>query len=325
MLNFRQIQAFAAVYEEGSVSRAARRVNATQSGLSMQLRGLEERLGVELFQRRSTGMSPTPAGRRLYRRAADILRALAEAETELETLAGGPGGRIRLGLIPAITHSLLARVLAQFLERFPNVEVGILEAYSPTLTDRVARGECDFAIVPAEAVRDGVNAAHFGRDRELLVSARESSLTHLAAARLGEIKGLKLVLPTRGNARRERLEAYFAANEVAIAEILEMDAMTATLNFVAETDWMTILPATIFARETRGMPHKLHPIVSPAAEVAYMTIEPSRRALPASAGLFLEALREAFDDVHRHWMRLIEKSGASSDVMADRRLPSKRK
>lgn len=306
MLNFRQIQAFAAIYEEGSVSRAARRENATQSGLSMQLRGLEERLGVELFQRRATGMSPTPAGRRLYRRAVGILRALAEAEAELETLAGGPGGRIRVGLIPAFTHSLLAKVLARFLERYPNVEVGVLEAYSPTLTDRVARGECDFAIVPAEAVRDGLNATHFGRERELLVSSCKSSLPHFKPVRLGEMEGLKLVLPTRGNARRERLEAYFAANDVAVAEVLEMDAMTATLNFVAETGWMTILPATIFAHQTDGRPHKLHPILSPAAEVAYMTIAPGRQAMPPSAGLFLDALREAFDDIHRHWMQLLE-------------------
>lgn len=305
MMNFRQIQAFAAIYEEGSVSRAARRENATQSGLSMQLRGLEDRLGVELFQRSATGMSPTPAGRRLYRRAAAILRSLAEAETELTALAGGPGGRIRVGLIPAFTHSLLAGVMARFLDRYPNVEVSILEAYSPTLTDRVARGDCDFAIVPAEAVRDGLNARQFGRDRELLVSARGSSLPHLAPVRLGDIEALRLVLPTRGNARRQRLEAYFAANEVAVAEILEMDAMTATLNFVAETDWMTILPATIFGREIDAAQHKLHPILSPPAEVAYLTIEPGRHALPPSADLFRKALREAFEDVHRDWVRLL--------------------
>jgi len=310
VLNFRQIQAFAAIYEEGSVSGAARRENATQSGLSMQLRALEERLGVALFQRSAAGMRPTPAGERLYRRSAEILRALGEAETEIAALAGGPSGRVRIGVIPAFTHSMLSAVLARFLDRYPNVELSILEAFSPTLTDRVARGDCDFALVPADTVRSGLRSRRFGRDRELLVSGHRSALDHLSPVRLSDLDALRLVLPTRGNARRDRLETYFAANNVSVAEILEMDAMTATLNLVAETEWMTILPATIFARDLEGTQRKLHPIVFPDAEVAYMLIEPRRRALSPSACLFLEALREAFEGVQRRWADLLGPSQA---------------
>ena len=60
-MNFRQLRSFVAVYEEGSFSRAAARENATQSGLSMQLRKLEERLGIRLFERRAHGVDVQPS------------------------------------------------------------------------------------------------------------------------------------------------------------------------------------------------------------------------------------------------------------------------
>jgi len=301
MINFRQIQTFVCVYEEGSFSRAARRFNATQSGLSTQLRELEERLGLQLFERSSKGVVATPAGERLYRHATQILRDLSAVESEMASLAEAPGGRIRVGLMPAFTHSILAPALIEFIDRYPGVEVSIAEAFSPTLAEDVTRGDYDFAVIPVEPARSGVRAQYFGTDWELLVSGPESRLEHLAPVTLAELDPLKLILPTRGNARRHRLEAYFTANSVPVAEILEMDAMTATLNLVAETDWMTILPATICARDMKGKRRKLHPITAPEATVDYMLIEPRRRALSASAVAFKATIEAAFCNLHEQW------------------------
>jgi DNA-binding transcriptional LysR family regulator len=296
-LNFRQIRAFVAVYEEGSFNRAARRENATQSGLSMQVGNLEAAIGLSVFERTPKGVVPTQAGERLYRRATAMLRAMSETESELAGLAGEVSGRIRVGLIPAFTYSLLAPALAAFIERYRNVDVTIVEAYSPALTDAVARGDYDFAIVPAGRARSGVRSGHFGSDREILVSGRHSPLAHLAPVRLADLPPLKLVLPTHGNARRERLENFFAANGVAITAIIEMDAMLATLEFVAETEFMTIVPSIIVSGDVGGGARKLSPIVAPSAGVDYSAIEPSGRALAVSARLFMETLKSRFDSL----------------------------
>jgi DNA-binding transcriptional LysR family regulator len=299
-LNFRQIRAFVAVYEEGSFNRAARRENATQSGLSMQVGNLEAAIGLSVFERTPKGVVPTQAGERLYRRATAMLRAMSQTESELAGLAGEVSGRVRVGLIPAFTYSLLAPALAGFIDRYPSVDATIIEAYSPTLSDAVARGEYDFAIVPAGRERSGIRSSHFGSDRELLVSGRHSPLVHLEPLRLADMPPLKLVLPTHGNARRERLETFFAANGVGIAAIIEMDAMLATLEFVAETDWMTIVPSIIVSGDIGSGDigsgrRKLNPIVAPRAGVDYTAIEPSGRVLGASARLFLETLKSQFE------------------------------
>lgn len=294
-----------AVYEEGSFSRAAVRTNATQSGLSMQVANLEALLKLHLFVRIAKGVQPTQAGERLYRRATDILRTMSETETELRTLAGEVSGRIRIGLMPAFTHAVLAPALAEFVARHPNVEVSIIEAYSPALSASTARGDFDFSIVPADQGHGGLRARPFGSDREMLVSGPSSGLRHLQAVRLASLAPLKLVLPTHGNARRERLETFFTVNAVPVAAILEMDAMSATLEYVAATDWMTILPATICANDIAGTSRRLSPITAPEASVDYVLVEPLRRALSPSATLFLETIKGRFDALHDRWRAVL--------------------
>lgn len=110
-MNFRQMRAFISVYEEGSFSAAAVRENATQSGLSMQIRNLEERLGVRLFERGPQGVAATPAGRIYYARCLPILNAAQMAEEEVQALAGDIYGKLRVGVIPSLSRSGLAQVL----------------------------------------------------------------------------------------------------------------------------------------------------------------------------------------------------------------------
>ncbi|RMD87606.1 MAG: LysR family transcriptional regulator [Alphaproteobacteria bacterium] len=298
MFNFRQIAAFVAVYEEGSFSRAAARVHATQPGLSMQVARLEETLGLPLFRRSAKGVLPTQAGVRLYERATEILRDLAAAEAEIRALKGTLSGCVRVGLMPAFTHSILAAALLEFKTRHPHVELAIAEAYSPTLSDGVAAGAHDFAVVPAEQDRTGLRASPFGRDRELLVSGKDSPLAHLAPVRLADLPPLSLVLPSRGNSRRDTLDRVFQAQGITIAAILEVDAMAATLDIVTGGDWMTILPATLCARDLEPGTRKLHPLVDPELHVDYVRIERRSAALSPAAALFAETLAAHFRSTH---------------------------
>ena len=191
-LNLRQLRAFVAVFEEGSFNKAARRENATQSGLSTLVGNLEAQIGLRVFERTTKGVVPTQAGERLYRRSAAILRDLGDAESELQILAGDVAGRIRIGLIPAITYSFLAPALAEFSDRYPAVDVTIIEAYSPALTEGVARKEFDLAVVPVDRVNSRSRSTFFGRDSELLVSGQSSTLRHLKPVQLSALPPLRL-------------------------------------------------------------------------------------------------------------------------------------
>lgn len=295
MLNLRQLRAFVAVFEEGSFNKAAKRENATQSGMSTLVGNLEAQIGLRVFERNSKGVVPTQAGERLYRKSTAIMRDLSEAESELRILAGDVAGHIRIGLIPSVTYSLLAPVLAEFGDRYPAVDVTIVEAYGSALTDSTARQDFDFAIVPADRVEGRIKTSFFGREGEFLVSSRQSPFVHLEPVQLKKLPPLKLILPTHGNVRRERFEAYFSENEVKIASILSIDAMLATLELVARREWMTILPAVILQGDMNGRARTLNPIISPTIEIDYAVIEPRGKSLSLSARLFLDMLKSHFD------------------------------
>lgn len=305
-MNFRQLATFVGIYEDGSFNKAARRLHATQSGLSVQIKNLEDALGTPLFERSAKGVQPTLAGRKLYATAVEVLSRLDHVGTELRDLSGQISGPLRVGLMPTFTRGILAPALGRFLEDHPNVEVSVVEAYSAVLMDKVADGEVDFAVVPHTPERDGIRSRPLGEDREILVTRAGGMLAHLAPARLAELPPLRLVLPARGNARRDSLDQAFAAMGVQIGSIIAMDAMIATLDFVASTDYATILPATICGKDLDGHLRWLHPIVDPVLTVGYSIIEPARRAPSPATLAFLEELEDEYLRSSDQWQTIYD-------------------
>ena len=301
MLNIRQLAAFVAVYEEGSFSKAAKRASATQSGLSMQNQHLEEQIGMQLFERSSRGVTPTPAGRRVYELAVAVLLHLDEVGAEIKSLSTDVTGEIRVGLMPTFTRGVLSPALVEFIADFPNVKVSVLEAYSSPLTEGVAVGTLDFAIVPKAPSRDGVRTRLLGTDRELLVCRAGNALLHLGPVRLSELPALKLVLPGKGNTRRNSFDNYAELHGLKIASLIDMDAMIATLEFVAHSDFVTILPETICLNDIDGKIRSLHPIIGPSLTVDYAVIEPAKTVLNRAAKLFLERIELHYRKLKEVW------------------------
>src|SRR6266851_8368259 len=113
----RQIRAVIAVCEEGSFTRAAAREHATQSGISQHVATTERSLGVKLFERTSTGVAPTPAGLRFYKRCVEAVGMLETAGEEARAIAGLVTGELRIGLMPTFTRAVLAPTLDDFVTR----------------------------------------------------------------------------------------------------------------------------------------------------------------------------------------------------------------
>jgi len=309
-VNLRQLVTFVRIVEEGSFNKAAQRLNATQSGLSMQIRNLEDHLGVALLDRSARGVTPTRAGRIFYKRAAAILRDVEHAASEMRQLDRDVGGPLRVGLMPTFTRGLLAPVMKDFLRDYPAVELSVTEAYSALLTGMVAAEETDFAIVPTVASPDGVSATHLGTDPEMLLIRPGGPLAHLSPVRLADLGPLKLVLGARGNARRDAIEAALIEQGIRIEKIIDMDAMIATLEFVAQSDFVTILPATVAAKDIPGTERWVHPLADPPLTVSYSMIQPAARALSPAAELFLERLRAEYAASQHRWEVLLRERTA---------------
>ena len=297
----RDIRLFVAAYEERSFTAAAAREHATQSGVSQHIRKLEDRLGVKLFSRNKIEVAPTPAGDDYYQRCIEVLRSHELATRAVKQYANGLTGEIVVGLMPTMTRCTLAPALSAFVDIHPNMVVRIVEGYSAALTQQVRAAELDFAIVPAFAGMPGLKSRLFLRTPEVLVSGPRSPNEHLARVCLASIGPLKLVLPSKANTRRSLIETYCASNGVAIARILELDAMLGTLDFVARTDWMTILPGIMMAVDDPSGQLKVNPIDRPEFTLDLVLIEPSRRPMSEAASAFLALLQTEAVRLNKRW------------------------
>jgi LysR family nitrogen assimilation transcriptional regulator len=314
----RQVRAVIAVCEEGSFTRAAERENATQSGISQHVAAVERKLGVKLFERGGGRVKPTPAGLRYYKSCVEAVGALEQAAEEARALAGQVAGELRIGLMPTFTRAVLAPVLDDFVPRCPDVRLHIVEGYSNLLTEMARNDQLDFAVVPAYEGTIGLKSRLLVRDREMLISGPRRGMTPLAPVRLAECRPLKVVLPSPDNIRRRNLETYFQTHGVDVEAILEMDAMIATLEFVARSDWVTVLPSVISVNDIGRGELIVNPIIRPEMHAEFVLIQPTRRTLSTQARMFLQRFEQEVAHIHDVWNRAIAGSAPKSKHMSAR-------
>jgi len=297
MASLRQLNSLIAVYEEGSFTAASERENATQSGISQHISAIEKELGINLFTRNSNGVIPTTICHGFYKKSVEAIRTLKTAEQEAMNAGKGLSGKVNAGLMPTFTRAALAPVLKSISTTHPNIEISILESYSGSLTDMVKAGELDFALVPVMTGTQGIKYSNLVRDREVLVSSPSFGTNQGEEISLKNLAPLKIVLPTKANIRRIKLEDYFTAHSIEITNIMEMDSMIGTLELVGSTDWVTILPYLICVPDTHSNLRHINPICEPNIYSDFVIIEPIGRSLTPQATFFLKLLKEEISSI----------------------------
>ncbi|MED5596325.1 LysR family transcriptional regulator [Janthinobacterium sp. P210006] len=126
MADLNELTAFAAVARLRSFRKAALERGVSASALSHALRALEERLGVRLLNRTTRSVTPTEAGQQLLARLAPAMREITDALLDLSTLQDVPAGKLRLNVPRPAARLLLAPMLAQFVARYPRVQVELV-------------------------------------------------------------------------------------------------------------------------------------------------------------------------------------------------------
>ena len=297
MASLRQLNSLIAVYEEGSFTAASERENATQSGISQHISAIEKELGINLFTRNSNGVIPTTICHGFYKKSVEAIRTLKTAAQEAMNAGKGLSGKVNAGLMPTFTRAALAPVLKSISTTHPNIEISIVESYSGSLTDMVKAGELDFALVPVMTGTQGIKYSNLVRDREVLVSSPSFGTNQGEEISLKNLAPLKIVLPTKANIRRIKLEDYFTAHSIEIANIMEMDSMIGTLELVGSTDWVTVLPYLICVPDTHSNLRHINPICEPNIYSDFVIIEPIGRSLTPQATFFLKLLKEEISSI----------------------------
>lgn len=147
------LRSFVAVAEQGGVTRAAGIVHLTQSAVSMQIKRLEDQLGLKLFERHNRTLSLTSAGEQLRSYARRMLDLNDEAVARLTDVAFE--GEITLGVPHDIIYPAIPNVLRKFAKSFPRVKVNLVSSFTSALHQGLSEGHCDIILTTEGEVKRG--------------------------------------------------------------------------------------------------------------------------------------------------------------------------
>jgi len=153
-----QLRSFAAVADVGHLTRAAEQLHVSQPAVSAQIKALEDELGVALFDRVSSGMVLTPAGRRLLPEARKVMSAAQTLRSRARGLANAVVGRVRVGAVSDPEFTRVGDLLSHALDAHPLLEIEVHHEVSGAAFAKVRDGTLDASFYYGSLADTDVNA-----------------------------------------------------------------------------------------------------------------------------------------------------------------------
>jgi DNA-binding transcriptional LysR family regulator len=235
-MEIKQLRAFVAIAEEKTFTAGAKRVNVTQAAVSMQIRHLEEQVGLPLFTRTPRRVILTQAGELLLDRARRVLREHDSALDELAELAGAEHGRLRIGSASAMFATVqLPGILEKLKGRYPNAEISVSSGTSSKLVELILQGDVDIAFVSLPIQATTVQT-------ELLFSDEVVAIAYPGHPKAGSkyvsaetLACENLILGERGGNTRRMIDDFFEAANVKPNVVMELSRQEA-INKMVESE-----------------------------------------------------------------------------------------
>ena len=238
-----QLEYLLAVANFGSFSVAAEHCFVTQPSLRMQIKSLEDELGVMLLDRSKKPVIPTEAGEAVLAQARETLREYNSIKEVVARIKGEMSGRIRLGVIPTIAPYMLHKFIPDFVQRYPKVELEIREMKTEYIIVALNRDRIDAALVAGGTCGDGILEYDLFDDRFFAYVSPDSPLYNKSNIRIEDIDMRDLILLSAGNCMRDQvLELCQARKGVPAHYSFESGSLDTLMRIVDSTSCMTVVP-----------------------------------------------------------------------------------
>ncbi len=238
-----QLEYLLAVVNNGSFSLAAEKCFVTQPSLSMQIKNLEEELGVTLLDRSKKPVTPTQIGEIVVEKARETIYAYNNIKESVAELKGSISGRLRLGVIPTIAPYLLPLFIHTFAERYPKVELEVREMVTPEIIKAIDKDELDAAIVAGGTCPERIKETELFNDRFYVYLSPNNTLYERTNIRIEEINTRQLILLSEGHCLRDQILELCGTNRnSAISYNFESGSLETLMRIVNNTNLMTIIP-----------------------------------------------------------------------------------
>lgn len=200
-----QLEYLLAVANCGSFSAAAEKCFVTQPSLSMQIKNLEEELGIVLLDRTRKPVVPTNAGEAVLRQARETVKAFEAIREIVANLKNDVSGTLRLGIIPTIAPYLLYRLIPDFTKKYPKVDLMIREMKSRDIIHALRHDMLDAAIMSGGTIPDDIQEEDLFNDRFFVYVSPDHPLRQRNNIRIEDIDPRRMLLLSEGNCLRDQI------------------------------------------------------------------------------------------------------------------------
>jgi DNA-binding transcriptional LysR family regulator len=223
MLNVtvRQLRVFATVARHLNFARASEELHLTAPAVSMQIRELEDQIGLPLFDRGGRKVSLTMPGEYFLVHARRVLASLRDAEDLIARLKQAQTGSIAIGMLSTAKY-FLPRLLTGFLADHPGVEIKLNEGNRQVLVESLQRNELDFAVMGRPPKELDTMAEPFAEHPLGIVASSQHPLAKLARVPIDAIADQPFIIREPGSGTRIAMEQYFREHQLAPPRIMEM-------------------------------------------------------------------------------------------------------
>lgn len=250
-LNYHHLRYFWVIASEGSMSRAAKRLHVSPSSLSVQLKGLEEQLGQQLFERRGKSLALTEAGRIALDYANTVFRSGHEL---IEALSGLQPGRkvLRIGAAATLSRNFQIAFLRKLIGR-EGIELMLRSGIVADLLEQLDAHKLDLVLANHPAPPDAETAFD-----STLLAEQPVSLVSRPPKPKGRFKfpqdlaGAPLVLPGRSSAVRSAFEAVLSRAGIRPHILAEVDDMAMLRLMARQSHGLTLVPPVVVVDELKS-------------------------------------------------------------------------
>ncbi|HEX4756400.1 MAG TPA: selenium metabolism-associated LysR family transcriptional regulator [Terracidiphilus sp.] len=203
--NFRLV-VFRKVADHHSFRKAAEELYLTQPAVSLQIKALEEDLGVQLFDRTGTQIKLTAAGRVLLGFAEQASSLLLQAERDIAALSGDHAGHLALGASTTIAQYVLPRLLGEFRKGYPRVQCTLISGNTERIVEAVENQKIELGFIEGPARSRGVKTEPFLKDELVLIVSTAHEWAERASISSADLCAAQLMMRERGSGTRRVVE-----------------------------------------------------------------------------------------------------------------------
>lgn len=289
ILNMNQLRAFFTAAQRGSITTAAQDLMVTPPAITMQIKHLEETVGIRLLFREGNTIRLTEAGHSVFRKAQKIFSRINELEDFLEDISTGKSGELRIGCPQAPARYIMPRIIAAFKDTYPGINILLDQGSNAEMVQSILNRKNELALIRSVSDDKRLKVKIIGRAEVVLTTATDSRYFQSGEISVTQVSQAPMIVPREGFATKDVTFEYLEKFKVKPNLLFESASIPLIMEMIRHDKGIGFLPKYVIDEEKATGLREVR-ILEGAPTIEFGIGYLNRRDLSSAAWAFLRLL-----------------------------------